>query len=193
MSDETLFRKIIDQSRPLQAILAAVAELGVVDWYVGAGFVAQTVWNYSFRLPALYGIRDVDVAYYDRSDLSAGVEEDFEKRLLEDVPGLPLKFDVKNQARVHLWYFERFGYTIPQYQSLEAAIDTWPTTATALGVRRERNGDLEIYAPFGLEDLMGQIVRPNKIQITKEIYEHKVARWRTIWPKLVILPWNTDA
>ena len=32
--------------------------------------------------------------------------------------------DVKNEARVHLWYEARFGAAIPPYQSAEAAIAT---------------------------------------------------------------------
>ena len=33
---------------------------------------------------------------------------------------------------------------------------------------------------FGLDDLFGLVVRPNKRQITRSIYEAKVARWRSI-------------
>lgn len=41
-----------------------------------------------------------------------------------------------------------------------------------------------------LNDLLGLIVRPNKVQITKEIYEKKVLRWKTNWPDLNVIPWN---
>jgi hypothetical protein len=48
---------------------------------------------------------------------------------------LPIAFgiDVKNEARVHLWYKSHFGYDIPPYHSVEEAMDSWPTTATAVG------------------------------------------------------------
>lgn len=190
MTDEMLFRKIINQSDPVQAILAGVARLEVEYWYVGAGFLAQTVWNYCFGLPALYGIKDIDVAYYDPRDLSEQTEKDIETRLRNDLPDFPLAFDVKNQARVHLWYASRFGHTIPQYVSLEAAIDTWPTTATAIGIRQERGGQLKIYTAFGLTDLLEKTVRPNKVQITREIYEKKASRWSACWPGLMIIPWD---
>jgi hypothetical protein len=77
---------------------------------------------------------------------------------------IPLEFDVKNQARVHLWYEKKFGYPIQPYRSVEAAINTWPTTATAIAARIDECG-YKICAPFGLNDLLGMIVRPNKTQI----------------------------
>jgi hypothetical protein len=33
-------------------------------------------------------------------------------------------------------------------------------------------------------------VRPNKKQITREIYKTKVDRWTAIWPKLTIIDWD---
>src|SRR5260370_40606051 len=65
---------------------------------------------------------------------------------------LSLKLDVKNEARVHLWYEEKFGYPIPPYRSTAAAIATFPTTATSIGVRW-CGGRLECCAPYGLDDL----------------------------------------
>ncbi|WJV29726.1 nucleotidyltransferase family protein [Rossellomorea sp. AcN35-11] len=99
------------------------------------------------------------------------------------------KLDVKNQARVHLWYEKKFGFSIKPYESLEEAIDSWPTTATALGVRLERGGSHKIYAPYDLEDLYSMIVRPNKRMITREIYEAKANKWKNKWPMLKVIPW----
>ena len=99
------------------------------------------------------------------------------------------KLDVKNEARIHLWYEECFGYAIKPYISSADAIATFPTTATAVGVRRI-HGKFECCAPFGLDDLFGLVVRPNKRQITRDIYEAKVDRWRSIWPRLIFLPWE---
>ena len=69
-----------------------------------------------------------------------------------------------------------------------AAIRTWPTTATAVGVRMTR-GVPFVFAPFGLQDLFGLVVRANRAQITRAIYERKVARWIRCWPSLTVLPW----
>jgi uncharacterized protein len=66
------------------------------------------------------------------------------------------KTRVKNEARVHLWCEERFGDAIKPYLSSAGAIATFPTTATAIGVRRIC-GKFECCAPFGLDDLFGLI------------------------------------
>ncbi|MFD0869238.1 nucleotidyltransferase family protein [Paenibacillus residui] len=57
-------------------------------------------------------------------------------------------------------------------------------------MRKNDNDTWRLYAPFGLNDLLGLIVRPNKVQIIKEIYEKKVLRWKTNWPDLNVIPWN---
>ena len=80
---------------------------------------------------------------------------------------------------MHLWYPERFGYRIRSYRSSTNAIATFPTTATAIEVRRT-HGEFEYCAPFGLDDLFSLVVRPNKKQMTRAIYEAKIERWRSL-------------
>src|SRR5262249_34156124 len=75
------------------------------------------------------------------------------------------------------------------YRSTEDAIGTCPTTATAIGVR-PRGRQLEVWAPFGTDDLFNLVVRPNRVQITPAIYDAKVTRWVVRWPSLVALPWE---
>jgi hypothetical protein len=101
---------------------------------------------------------------------------------------LPVRLDIKNEARVHLWYEAKFGSAIAPYSSTAHAITTFPTTAIAIGVQPTSSGPL-ISAPFGLADLFGLIVRPNKAQITRSIYEAKATRWKALWPQLTIIEW----
>ena len=110
------------------------------------------------------------------------------RKVQEHFSQLPLALDVKNQARVHLWYQQHYGYNLKPYQSLEQAIDTWPTTATSVGVRLQ-NARLKVYAPFGLNDLFGQIVRANRTQITEQTYQDKCIKWTNKWPELTVIPW----
>lgn len=99
-----------------------------------------------------------------------------------------MQIDIKNEARVHLWYKRYFGYTINPYSSIESAINTWPTTASSIGVRI-KEGELIVYAPFGMNDMFGQIVRANKSQITEEIYIKKCEKWKSKWESLTVLKW----
>lgn len=180
-------REVLQRSGTLWQVVEKSRDLGLSDYYIGAGCVAQTVWNLQNGNPSLWGIDDIDFVYFDE-DLSPEAEEAAAQAVRQRFGDCPLRFDVKNEARVHLWYQSRFGYEIAPYPSLERALDTWPTTATAVGVRLE--GDtLRVYAPYGLGDLLSQTVRPNKVQITKEIYDRKVLRWTALWPTLTVIPW----
>ena len=164
------------------------AALNLSAWYLGAGCVVQTIWNLAHGKAPGADIRDYDLVYYNR-DLSEERERAVTHQATELVGDLSVELDVKNQARVHVWYPNRFGYGIRPYQSTEDAIGTWPTTATAIGVR-PRGRELEVYAPFGTDDLFNLVVRPNRVQITPAIYEAKVTRWVARWPSLVALPWE---
>jgi hypothetical protein len=179
----------LQQNRSLWEILCRFDELALPDVWLVAGAVAQTVWNLCLGRPAELGIKDVDLVYFDATDLSPEAEAAQEQRLRRQFKDLAVQLDVKNEARVHLWYHRTFGYAIPPYSSSKAAIDTFPTTATSIGVRRCVDR-FECYAPFGLEDLFALAVRPNKAQVTAAIYEAKLARWREQWPQLTYLAWD---
>ena len=157
-------------------------------WLV-AGAVVQTVWNAKLGFSPDHGIRDIDIVYFDAENLTAKSEQEEEQRIRSLFSTLPVQFDVKNEARVHLWYEARFGYPLDPYPSVEKAIATFPTTATAIGVR-VIDGRFEIFTPFGISDLCRLVVRPNKAQITAKIYDQKISRWRTLWPDLDIRPWR---
>lgn len=173
----------------LVAVLQRWSDIALPNVWLAAGAVAQTVWNIAHRRAPEADLRDIDLVYFDGDDLSAEAELRNEARIRELFGNLGVTVDVKNEARVHLWYEAKFGSPIPPYRSVEEAITTFPTTATAVGVR-SHGSRLEVYAPFGLDDLLGLVVRPNKAQITQAIYEAKVARWRACWSDLKICSWD---
>jgi hypothetical protein len=171
----------------LDDLLGVLEALELPGWYVGAGAVAAAVWNTRFGLPPGTGVKDYDVIYYEVSDLTADGERAIERTVAASVD-LNVDVDVTNQARVHVWYEERFGRPIDQYSSSEAAIATWPSTATSVGIRRS-GGSVSVCAPYGLRDLLLGIVRPNRTLVSREVYESKTSRWKTTWPSLNALPW----
>jgi hypothetical protein len=173
----------------LSAILGRWADIGLPDCWLVAGALAQTVWNGAFELPPAHGIADVDIVYFDADDLSEETEAMQSARVRQLFEHLPVWIDVKNEARVHLWYGAKFGREIPPYVSTADAISTFPTTATAIGLQPAAN-EVLLLAPHGLSDLLGLIVRPNKKQIARPIYDAKVARWLALWPRLHVIPWN---
>lgn len=167
---EDLLVKTISKSEPLTRVFQVLKELNLsFEYYVGAGCITNTVWNDISGYPLEYGISDIDIVYYDLEDMKPESEKKLKDILESQIGDFQFKLDVKNQAGVHLWYESKFGFSIKPYLSLEAAIDSWPTTATALGLRQERNELYTIYAPYHLDDLFSMVVRPNKLMVTREI------------------------
>lgn len=189
---ETL-RSLLIRSETFVEVLAHARRLDLPGWYLAAGCVAQTVWNVATGRPPEEGIRDYDLPYFDATDLSWEAE-DAAVRAAEATFGGEHRagVEVRNEARVHLWYEQRFGVPCPPYRSVEAAIDTFPTTATAVGVRLAPDGAWRVYAPYGLGDLLHLVVRPNLGLAPRHVYESKVRRWRDQWPTLTILPWPPE-
>lgn len=172
----------------IASILRRWDEVALPDAWLTGSIVAQARWNERFGFDPHHGIADADIVYFDGGDLSAEAEERTELRIAALLSDLPVRVDLKNQARVHLWYAAKFGHTIAPYRSVADAIGTYPTTASAIGLRRTTG--LEVIAPFGLTDLLRPVVRANATQITESYYETKTARWRRHWPDLEILPWS---
>jgi len=170
------------------ALVERLPQLGAPGCYLAAGAVFQTVWNcLSGRDPG-EGIKDYDVNYHDDRDLSWDAEDVVIRRAAELFADLEPVVEVRNEARVHLWYEAKFGVPCPPYPSTEAAIASFPNTSSCFGIRPGPRGP-EVCAPYGFTDLFAMRTRPNPVQAPRHVYETKVARWRTQWPQLSVLPW----
>lgn len=187
---EQKLKEVLAQNPQLMKVLERASELGIRDWYVGAGGIAQTFWNHAHGFDPMHEIKDLDLVYWD-PDMSEEAQKMFIRRGEELFKDVAVPVEIVNQARVHLWYSDRPGnnrWTTP-HVSTEDAIDHWPTTATAVGVRIEPDGSWKFYAPFGLDDLMNLVVRPNKVKISQAIYDRKTERWKQAWPRLEVAAW----
>lgn len=186
---EASLRAIVAASPILRAVLDRWASINLPDCWLSGSVIAQTAWNAMFDLSPEYGLADIDLVYFDVADLSESGEARQAARIRALFPDVALWIDVKNEARVHLWYEAKFSYPIEPYRSSEHAISSFPTTAGAVAIQPGAMG-LNVLAPFGLDDLLSGTIRPNKVQITQEIYEAKVTRWRSCWPALTIINWD---
>ena len=169
-------------------ILNEAHRLRLPSWYLVAGAITHSVWNHLHGFEPTNAIKDYDLAYFDDSDLSAESERKVEAETRKLFAGLGADMDVKNQARVHLWFPDRFGRTIEPYTSTEHAISCFPTTASCIGVRVD-HGDFAICAPLGLSDLLAMVVRANPVVVDETVYLAKTDRWRQVWPRLTVLSW----
>lgn len=189
---------LLKLNQDVQKILKRASLLQMPNWYLAAGGISQTVWGVLHGFEPTKGIKDYDIVYYDSSDLSYESEDDIIQKAKQLFNQVSVPVEVRNQARVHLWYPQRFRYEIKPHQAVEDAIKTFPATATCVGVKYVGR-HFHVYAPYGLDDIFNLTVRPNRSQIAaivrnpkraREVYEEKVDRWIRIWPKLQVIPWD---
>ena len=113
--DEQLarFEQTLRRNRTLTEVLARAATLDLPGWYLVAGCLYQTVWNVVSGQPPEAGILDYDLAYFDAADLSWDAEDAVIRAGHQLFARLPAPVQIRNQARVHLWYEEKFGIRMP--------------------------------------------------------------------------------
>ena len=183
------FVSILKQNKDLMTILDYIYELNLPNFYIAAGSVFQTIWNYYDNKPLNFGIKDIDIIYYDSNNLSKEVEKELEEKIIEHFKELNYKFDVHNEARMHLWKKEKENKNINQYKNSEDAIDHWIATVHSIGITKE-NDNIKVYAPYGLSDIFSRTIRPIKHKDnSKELYDKKVASWQKRFEKLNIIEW----
>ncbi|MGW8486910.1 nucleotidyltransferase family protein [Streptomyces sp. NPDC055886] len=193
--DEQLaaLKSVLARNEVLVEVLNRTAGLGLPNWYVTAGCLFQTVWNVATGRHPTNGIKDYDVFYFDDRDLSWEAEDKVIKAAHQAFAGLPTEVEVRNEARVHLWYEQKFGVACAPHVSTEAAIDSFAATTCCLGVRLEPGGRWRVYAPHGLSDVFNLVVRPNPVLAPREVYETKAARWQQQWPELTVMGWPSPS
>jgi hypothetical protein len=189
--DEQLaaLRSALARNEVLLEVLRRAASLKLPGWYLTAGCLFQTVWNVVTDRPPAAGIKDYDLFYFDDGDLSWEAEDRVIGAAREIFDGLAAEVEVRNEARVHLWYQQKFGVECPPYDCTEAAIDSFAATTCCLGLRLEDDGRWRVYAPHGLADVFNLVLRPNPVLAPRSVYETKAARWREQWPELTVLDW----
>lgn len=57
-------KDLISRSRIINEVLKRAPDLRMPNWYLGAGCVAQTVWNDAHGFESDFGIQDYDLVYY---------------------------------------------------------------------------------------------------------------------------------
>ncbi|MCM3030731.1 nucleotidyltransferase family protein [Niallia sp. MER 6] len=164
-------------------ILRMVRKLNLPDWWICAGFVRTKIWDkihgFSHRTP----LADIDVIYFDSTEISEEKEKQLEKKLEQYNPNLP--WSVKNQARMHVLN------NFPPYESSADGIAHFPETATALGVKLHKDDSIVLCAPWGIKDAVFLEVKPTppfKKANNRHIYEARIKqkKWHSVWDKLRI-------
>jgi len=127
-----------------------------------------------------------DLGYFDDSDLSYEAEDVVIRRVKAafDEP-LRSMVEVRNQARVHLWFEGKFGEAYGPLSCTAEALERFASATFAVGVRLESDDRIHIEAPFGLANLFAQRLVPNPRRKTVG-FARTSADVRRRWPELVI-------
>ncbi|MEX6505796.1 nucleotidyltransferase family protein [Jiella sp. M17.18] len=167
------------------ALLGRLAALALPQCHLTAGCLFQTVWNARSSREPRWGIKDYDVFYFDERDLSFEAEDAVIRAVARAVEDLGVTVEVRNQARVHLWYEHRFGSPYPQLVSARDGIDRFLVACTCVGLELATGA---VYAPDGFDDLEAGILRMNSRHARPERFAEKAAQYRARWPWLTIVP-----
>lgn len=186
-----LFISILSKNDDLMCILNYICDLELPNFYIAAGSVFQTIWNFYDGVSLNNGIKDIDIIYYDSNNLSKSDEQELEDKIVTHFSevGLSYEFDIHNEARMHLWKKENENKNIGQYLNSEDAIDKWIATVHAVGITKS-NGVIKVYAPYGLSDIFSRTIRPIKHKYnSKDLYDKKVKSWSSRFDNLNIIEW----
>jgi len=135
---------IVRADDALMHLLRRLRAADLPQWRLGAGCLYQTVWNVLTALPRGTGIQDYDVIYFDAGDLSWGAEDAVIRRIGEATADCLGPLQVRNQARVHLWFETRFGSPYPPLVCADEALLRYASVVHAVGVRLEADGGLDM-------------------------------------------------
>ena len=166
----------------MMAILTIIRDLDLKDSWLAAGSVRNFIWNLLSEKPAFDRETDVDVIFFD-PDVSYEETLAIERQLKKDFP--QYQWELKNQVYMHL----HSPHTSP-YTSSRDAMSKYPERCTALGLRLHVDATLELFAPYGLEDILNFQVAPTPHFLENEdrmkLYQKRLSKknWREKWKNL---------
>lgn len=170
---------LIRQDPWMMNIINMASALNLPQWIIGAGFVRNKVWDHlSGNKKEVVDTRDVDLVYFDPQGNDQKADEQLSAEL-RDKTGIV--WEVVNEFYAHAWN------GLPPYISTEDAISQWPETVTAIGVTLDEGGELKLFAPYGINDLINFIVRPSPkfkggLEKVKERALQK--KWKEKWKNI---------
>ncbi len=170
--------------------LTKARDFALPDWWIVSGAVYNTVWNSLTGRQSGYGIKDIDLFYFD-PDTSWDAEDREIRRGAQHFASDP-PVEIRNQARVHLWYEGHFGQPIAPLTSCRDSILNFASRTHAVGVKLEQNDQLTICAPFGLSTIFEMRMAPNRRNRTRQTHIDKAAHCKLLWPELSVEPWSDE-
>lgn len=183
-------RELVVANPVLTELLATAERLELPDAWIVSGAIYQNVWNALLGYPQGYGIKDYDLIYFDGSDLSWEAEDAVIRRVEAATQRMNIPVEVRNQARVHLWFPQRFGTCYPRLSSATQSLEFYASKTHAVAVARTpETGQVKVHAPFGLRAVFEMELVPNYRIDNKATHLEKSARLKRLWPPVKIVDW----
>lgn len=185
MMEESLqdrFLAVVLENPVNRTILQRMPDLGVEDTWLVAGCLFGAIWNALSGRPLTENIRDYDVFYYD-PDTSYEAENAVIRRGAALFADLGVEVEIRNQARVPLWFEARFGAPYPPISESRTGIDRFVVAGTCCGISQAG----EVCATYGFEDMFAGVLRRNPISPTPHQFRFKCGSYRERWPWLRIV------
>ena len=172
------------ENQDMMAILTIIRDLELNDSWLAAGSVRNFIWNLLSDKPDFDRDTDVDVIFFD-PDVSYEETLAIERQLKKDFP--QYQWELKNQVYMH----QHSPHTPPCRNSCDA-MSKYPERCTAVGLRLQADATLELFAPYGLEDILDFQVRPTphflENQDRMQLYQQRLSKknWRVKWENLTV-------
>ncbi|MFS2325413.1 nucleotidyltransferase family protein [Brucella sp. H1_1004] len=148
-----------------------------------AGCLFQTVWNIKSGNKPDWAIKDYDIFYFDASDLSWEAEDAVIQKARSLLGNMGESIEIRNQARVHLWYQQKFNSPCPVLTCVEDGIDRFLIEGSKFGINLETGS---VYAPIGFDDMWKGVLRINPNNPHRDLFISKCQTYRSRWPWLSI-------
>lgn len=142
--DRDRFLELVLRNPVNRVLLERGSCLGVADWWLTAGAVFQTVWNCLDGRDPGAGISDYDLFYFDAADRTWEGEDAVISRAAMVFSDVNARVEIRNEARVHVWYEEHFGVPARPFASSRDAIDHFASTTCCYAVSRNAAGQFEV-------------------------------------------------
>lgn len=178
---------IVRSCPSLMQAFQTARELDLPDWWIVSGAIYNQVFNHLLDHPDMFGVKDIDLFYFD-PDTSYAAEGAVINRAAREFASEP-PVEIRNQARVHLWYEAHFSHPYKALTHSCEAIDRFASRTHCIGLSLKSDDQFDLYAPFGLNEMFSFRMVPNPPSNSRKTHEVKGARHKLLWPELDIVPW----
>lgn len=183
VKNEQEILEAVRKNPDMMATLTIIRDFGLKDSWLAAGSIRNFIWNLLSDKSPFDCETDVDVIFFD-PDISYEETLSLEKKLRENFP--QYQWELKNQVYMH----QHSPHTGP-YTSSRDAMSKYPERCTAVGLRLHEDSALELFTPYGLQDILNFQVRPTPHFLENEdrmkLYQTRLSKknWQEKWKNLI--------